>query len=72
MPVAKDAVVITANAENPVLGQLLTQGPTLDAARKIWITGEITTWDEVIDSQAPHTIHVYTRADACGAGPSTA
>ena len=36
--------------------------------RRIFITGEITTWGEVIgDPKVTEEIHVYTRSDACGA-----
>jgi phosphate transport system substrate-binding protein len=72
VPVAKDAVVVTVNAENPVLDQLLAQGLRRDAARGIWITTEITTWDQVVGGETTDAIHVYTRADACGAAQTWA
>jgi phosphate transport system substrate-binding protein len=72
VPVAKDAVVVTVNAENLVLDQLLTQGLTQDAARGIWITEEVTTWDQVVGVKTSDVIHVYTRADACGAAQTWA
>jgi phosphate transport system substrate-binding protein len=70
--VAKDAVVATANAQNPVLEQLLTCGITRATCEGIWITGEVTTWGQVINSEATDNIHVYTRADACGAAETWA
>lgn len=65
--VTKDAVVPTVNAQNPLLAELLAKGVTKEAFIKIWGTGEITTWGEVIGQEAKHDIHVYTRSDACGA-----
>jgi phosphate transport system substrate-binding protein len=65
--VAKDTVLCTANVQNPVLEQLLAQGITGATCKGIWITGEVTTWGQVVNSEAKDQIHVYTRADACGA-----
>jgi phosphate transport system substrate-binding protein len=70
--VAKDAVVATANAQNPVLEQLLACGITRATCEGIWIAGEVTTWGQVINSEATDNIHVYTRADACGAAKTWA
>lgn len=65
--VAKDTVLCTVNAQNPVLEQLLAQGITRVTCEGIWITGEVTTWGQVVNSEAGDGVHVYTRADACGA-----
>jgi phosphate transport system substrate-binding protein len=65
--VAKDAVVVTINAENPLLGQLLETGLTPEVGAGIWLTGEITTWGQVVNSDDTSEIHVFTRADSCGA-----
>ena len=70
--VAKDAVVATTNAQNPVLQSLAQRGLTRDLGTDIWITGEITTWGHVAGSEASEEIHVYTRADACGAAKTWA
>jgi len=70
--VAKDAVVATANAQNPVLEQLLKRGITRNVGEGIWVIGEITTWGQVVGSDAGDEIHVYTRADACGAAQTWA
>jgi phosphate transport system substrate-binding protein len=72
VPVAKDAVVVTVNAENPVLDQLLAQGLTQDDTRDIWITEGVTTWGQVVGTETSDVIHVYTRADACGAAQTWA
>ncbi|NJL06591.1 MAG: solute-binding protein [Chloroflexaceae bacterium] len=67
VPVAIDAVVGTVNADNPVLEDLLAQGITPEIASKIWISGEITTWGEVVGTADATLINVYTRSDASGA-----
>ncbi|MGD2165102.1 MAG: PstS family phosphate ABC transporter substrate-binding protein [Anaerolineae bacterium] len=70
--VAKDAVVATTNAQNPVLEQLLNRGLTRQVGAGIWVTREITTWGQVVGGQSRDEIHVYTRADACGAAKTWA
>ena len=70
--VAKDAVVPTINTQNPVLEQLMVQGITRATCEGIWITGEVTTWGQAVSSDAGDKIHVYTRADACGAAQTWA
>jgi phosphate transport system substrate-binding protein len=69
---AKDAVVVTANASNPVLEPLLDHGLTRDVAQGIWITGAVSTWGQVVGDVVDEQIHVYTRADACGAAKTWA
>lgn len=70
--VAKDAVVVTVNAEHPVLDQLLERGLTRETAEGIWITGKMTSWSQVVDGEGGGAIHVYTRSDACGAAQTWA
>jgi len=70
--VAKDAVVCTINAQNPVLEQLLAQGITRPGCEGIWITREVTTWGQVVNGGTEDNVHVYTRADACGAAKTWA
>jgi len=66
--VTKDAVFPIINAENPVATQILEKGITQDVFNKIYITGEITTWGEVIgDPAITDEIHIFTRSDAAGA-----
>ena len=69
---AKDAVVATANAENPVVEPLLARGITREVGEGIWVTGDITTWGQVVGGGAGEQLHVYTRADACGAAKTWA
>ncbi len=66
--VSKDGVFPVVNENNPVITQLMTQGLNQETLEKIYITGEITTWGEVIgDLSITDEIHVYTRSDAAGA-----
>ena len=70
--VAKDAVVPTINANNPLLPQLLEHGLTKEAAQKLWITEEYKTWGQVIGTNDATPVNVYTRSDACGAAETWA
>jgi phosphate transport system substrate-binding protein len=66
--VTKDAVFPVVNAANPVLEDILAKGITQEMFEKIYITGEITTWGQVVGKpEITDEIHVYTRSDACGA-----
>lgn len=68
IPVTIDAVVGTVNANNPYLEDLLKQGITPETGAKIWLTGETTTWDQLLGNGATDRINIYTRSDASGAG----
>ena len=68
VPAAIDAVIPTINAKNPVAEKLLATGITPKLAAKIWMTGEITTWGQVVGTSDTTKINVYTRSDASGAG----
>jgi len=66
--VTKDAVFPSVNAANPVLQDLLAQGVSQETFTKIYITGEITNWGQVVGrSEITDPIHIYTRSDAAGA-----
>jgi phosphate transport system substrate-binding protein len=66
--VTKDAVFPVANADNPVAAELLAKGISQETFIKIYITGEIKTWGEVVGRpEITDEIHVYTRSDAAGA-----
>lgn len=68
IPVVKDAVFPMVNAQNPVLQDLLTRGISKSIFEKIYITGEIKTWGEVVGRpEVTEAIIVYTRSDAAGA-----
>lgn len=66
--VAKDAVVPTINAKNPVLNDLLSKGVKRKTFVDIYINGTVKTWGEVVGKpEIKDEIHVYTRSDAAGA-----
>ena len=66
--VVKDAVFPTISPQNPVYADLMAKGITQEIFVGIFITGEITTWGQVVGRpEVTDIIHVYTRSDACGA-----
>ncbi len=66
--VTKDAVFATANASNPVAAALISQGLTQETLVKLFISGEYTTWGQVVGQpDVQDEVHVYTRSDSCGA-----
>jgi phosphate transport system substrate-binding protein len=68
LPVAKDAVFPIVSAKNPVLADLTARGIDQATFKKIFVTGELKTWGEVVGRpQVADEIHVYTRSDSCGA-----
>lgn len=70
--VAKDAVVVTINAKNPKLKEVLSHGITAEIAKKIWISGKAKNWGDVLGTNDKTPLHVYTRSDACGAAETFA
>jgi phosphate transport system substrate-binding protein len=71
--VTKDAVFPVVNVDNPVLGELIARGVSQELFAKIFISGEITTWGQLVGDPAnTDAIHVYTRSDACGAADTWA
>jgi phosphate transport system substrate-binding protein len=63
----KDAVLPTVNADNPFLKELKKKGVSRDKLLKIFITGEINSWEQLSGNAPVTKINVYTRSDACGA-----
>lgn len=73
--VARDAVVATVNPQNPIYAEIQRRGLTKEQLEKIFITREITQWNQVYPdcASAPDAkITVYTRSDACGAAETFA
>jgi len=71
--VTKDAVFATISAQNPVLEKLMEEGVQAGTFAGIYITGEVTTWGQVVGRpEVTDPIHVYTRSDACGAAATWA
>lgn len=69
---AKDAVVITINADNPFVGEIMKKGISKEMAEKIWITDGSVTWGQVLGTANATPVRVYTRSDACGAAETFA
>ena len=63
----KDAVLPTINANNPFISQLKSKGIAREELIKIFISGELSSWEELFGEEAKTKINVYTRSDACGA-----
>jgi len=71
--VTKDAVFPTVNQENPIWEELRQKGVSQETLIGIFITGEITTWGQVVGRpETTDPIHVFTRSDACGAAATWA
>lgn len=71
--VAKDAVFLTVNENNPVLDDLYQRGISRDILVGIYITAEITSWGQVVGRpDITDPIHIFTRSDACGAADTWA
>ena len=71
--VTKDAVFLTLSQENPVWEDLHRRGVTRETLVGIYITGEVTTWGQVVGRlEVTDPIHVFTRSDACGAAATWA
>ncbi|MBN2354378.1 MAG: substrate-binding domain-containing protein [Spirochaetales bacterium] len=68
LTVAKDAVVPTINASNPLAGRLRERGLTRKECAAVWITGTARRWRDLRGLPGDRLIRVYTRSDACGAG----
>lgn len=70
--VTKDAVIPIINSKNPLVDPLRQKGLSQEGLRKIFVTGEITTWGQAMHSNSPQKINVYTRSDASGAAATWA
>jgi phosphate transport system substrate-binding protein len=66
--VARDAVFVVVNANNPYIDKILAQGFTTEALGKLYITQEYTTWGDLLgDPSITDKVNVYTRSDSAGA-----
>ncbi|MBK9923994.1 MAG: substrate-binding domain-containing protein [Anaerolineales bacterium] len=66
--VTKDAVFPIVSAQNPYANEILAKGISQETFAKIFVTGEIKTWGEVIGKpEVTDEIHVFTRSDSAGA-----
>jgi len=69
--VTKDAVIPTFNTANPDAAALLAKGVKREQFLSIFVTGNITNWNQVA-GKVSVPIHIYTRSDAAGAGETWA
>ncbi len=67
-----DAVFPVTSDKNPALQELFKKGVKRQTWIDIYISGIITTWDEIVGRNINKKIHVYTRSDSCGAAASWA
>lgn len=70
--VTKDAVIPTISSGNPLLETIQKRGLTRDEFRKIFVSGEITNWNQLPGLGSDQIINVFTRSDACGAAATWA
>ncbi|ANI90796.1 phosphate ABC transporter substrate-binding protein [Arachidicoccus ginsenosidimutans] len=70
--VAKDAVVPTFSAKNPLADLIHRKGLTHDRLKEIYFSGKNITWGSLLDTTDNHNIAVYTRSDAAGAADTWA
>jgi phosphate transport system substrate-binding protein len=78
LAVARDAVVATVSAKNPLLADLLRRGLKKEDFARIWMDGTPKTWEGLFggvvrdDRVGRSPVHVFTRSDACGAAETWA
>lgn len=72
VPVAKDAVYPTVNANNPVVTELMQKGVMKKTFLDLWITGRPMTWGDLSGTKNNQKIRLYTRSDSCGAAETWA
>jgi phosphate transport system substrate-binding protein len=67
IPVAKDAVLPTMNATNPVVKDVKLKGLSRSTFNDIFINGSLKTWGQITGTKSVEQVQVFTRSDACGA-----
>ncbi|HEY3278316.1 MAG TPA: substrate-binding domain-containing protein [Syntrophorhabdaceae bacterium] len=73
VPVVKDAVFPTMNAENPAAKEILTRtGLKKDQFINLWVKSRALTWGELGGTPSKDKVQVYTRSDSCGAAETWA
>jgi phosphate transport system substrate-binding protein len=70
--VTKDAVVPVVSESNPAREDLMKHGLSRDDFLGLWITGEVTAWNRLVESGPPRPVNLYTLSDACGAAQTWA
>jgi len=70
--VAKDAVLLTINSNNPYKDILVKRGLKRDDLIGIFVKGDLNYWEDILSDKKLKSkkkkVNVYTRSDACGAG----
>lgn len=72
LAVAKDAVIVTINAKNPFLADILRRGLGREEFIGLWVKRSIGTWEGSLGKSGRTPIHLFTRSDACGAAETWA
>ncbi|MDY0024569.1 MAG: PstS family phosphate ABC transporter substrate-binding protein [Lentimicrobium sp.] len=70
--VCVDAVIPTISSQNPFIDSILLHGITREKLRQAFITGNISSWNQLTPLQKNANIVLYTRSDACGAAETWA
>jgi phosphate transport system substrate-binding protein len=70
--VLKDAVYPVVSDKNFFLADLLKKGVSKEILSQIYISGTVTTWNQVVGSKGNKPIHIYNRSDSSGAAASWA
>lgn len=66
--VARDAVFVVVNANNPYLDLILERGLTTEALNKLYVTQEFSNWGDLLGNPSiTDAVNVYTRSDSAGA-----
>ena len=72
IPVVKDAVFPTINANNPVQKTVAIKGIKKETFNDLWVLGKPMTWGELAGTTTKKAVQVYTRSDSCGAAETWA
>ncbi len=70
--VCVDAVIPTISRQNPFIDSIKLHGITREKLRQTFITGSISSWNQLISLRENANIALYTRSDACGAAETWA
>lgn len=65
-------MVGTISAENPNLAAILRRGLKQEELQHVFLTGEVSKWNQIDPSFSGDDIHIYVRSDAAGAAETWA
>ncbi|MFZ5940626.1 MAG: PstS family phosphate ABC transporter substrate-binding protein [Bacteroidota bacterium] len=66
VPVAKDAVVLVMNADNPFREGVLSQGLSPRILAELFTGGKPYSWGQLLKTEAKEPVKIFTREDASG------